>query len=361
VSIALLQTALPDYRRPMVELLTDRLDCRLVVYAGDDYFDASVRTALPLQAGVARMGNHFIGRRNLLWQSGCWRELVRADVVVAELNPRVLSTWAVLLVRRLAGRATILWGHAWPRSGPGARSDLLRHVMRKLATSIVVYTETQAKQLRERMPGARVVAAPNALLPAALPACPQVAVLDSFVFVGRLVPAKKPLLLLEAFLSALPALPEETRLVFVGDGPLRPTVEKVARQAEASRRVVVTGHISDTGGLARIYARALASVSPGYVGLSLVQSLAFGVPMIVARDEPHSPEIEAAVAGFNCRYFESDRREELAAALVDAAKGVSVWAAPRSAIAADCVARYSLEVMVDRLAGAIEDARRCES
>lgn len=44
-----------------------------------------------------------------------------------------------------------------------------------------------------------------------------------------------------------------------------------------------------------VYANALVSVSPGYVGLSLTQSLSFGVPMLIAIDEAHVPEIDAAL------------------------------------------------------------------
>lgn len=361
MSVVLLQTALPDYRQKAVSLLGERI-ADLSVVTGEDYFASTVRTALPSGAGVILVENRFFAGRRLLWQAGSLRPLLRAEVAVVELNPRILSTWLILVLRRLAGRETVLWGHAWPRSGRDSGTDLVRHLMRRLGSTIVVYTDTQAQELRARMPRARIVAAPNALyLASEMGAGTGDEPPGDFLFVGRLVPEKKPLLLLEAFLSALHMLPGETRLVFVGEGPLRSTLEEVARQAGATGRVVITGHISDIRGLGAIYARAVASVSPGYAGLSLVQSLAFGVPMIVARNEPHSPEIEAAVEGVNCRFFDSDCKEALAAALVDVAKGTADWAAPRRAIAADCATRYSLDAMVDRLVGAIAEARECAS
>ena len=64
--------------------------------------------------------------------------------------------------------------------------------MRRLTDALVVYTETQARELRARMPGAEITATPNALysvneIGPAPGASPR-----TFVYVGRLVESKKP-------------------------------------------------------------------------------------------------------------------------------------------------------------------------
>ena len=57
-----------------------------------------------------------------------------------------------------------MWGHAWPRGGAGSRPDVMRDVMRRLASVILVYTERQKEELHGAPPkSAQVVAAPNAL------------------------------------------------------------------------------------------------------------------------------------------------------------------------------------------------------
>ena len=65
-----------------------------------------------------------------------------------------------------------------------------------------------------RRAGKRIVAAPNAILPRGMmnPAVGDSPPTD-FIYVGRLVAEKKPVLLAQAFLRALSALPGETRLV----------------------------------------------------------------------------------------------------------------------------------------------------
>ena len=49
------------------------------------------------------------------------------------------------------------------------------------------------------------------------------------------------------------------------------------------RDVIFYGHVSEPSELRSVYGASVASLSPGYVGLSVTQSLGFGVPMIVSR------------------------------------------------------------------------------
>ena len=351
--VVLLRPAIGDYRGPALEALRDRLDGGLTVLAGEADFAPTSRTGIAVRSQLQLVSNHYLAGRRLLWQRGCWRAVTGADVAILELNPRMLSSWLMLLARRALKRPTLLWGHAWPRSGRGARTDALRGRMRRLADLVIVYTETERRELAELEPGVAVVAAPNALYraaeirPAELADPPP----RSFVCVGRLVPLKKPDLLVRAFLEARPELPDDTTLTFVGEGPMRAGLEAAA--APAGDAVRFAGHVSGGARLRELFEPAIASVSPGAVGLSIVQSNSFGVPMIVARDEPHGPEIEAARDGKNAILVDSDSSRALADALVAAATARDRWFAMRARIAAECAERYSVEVMAERMMEAI--------
>jgi glycosyltransferase involved in cell wall biosynthesis len=345
-TVVVVQPLIPDYRERFYRLLSQRLGSRLLLIAGTEDFAPALRHIDSVPGIRAR--NHYVLGRRLLWQSRVLRPAVRADIAVLVLNPRILTVWVVLVLRRLRGRRTVLWGHAWPRKGQESRTDRLRHLMRRLADTLVVYTETEARELRELMPGADVIPAPNALYSEdemgliTPPRRPH-----DFVYVGRLVAAKKPGLLLEAFQLALPRLAGDVRLVFFGDGPLRAMLESKASQEGIQDRVVFAGHVSEIETLRRAYAWAIASVSPGYVGLSLIQSVGFGVPMLAARNEPHAPEIEAAVEGDNTYYFPSDSANALASALVSFADNRDYWLTRREEIATRTRLTYSVEAMVE--------------
>jgi glycosyltransferase involved in cell wall biosynthesis len=357
-SVVLLQTTVPAYREPLLESLEQRFDGRLHVLAGSDYFDPTIRTAEEAPATTLVRNRYLFGRR-LLWQRHTLGTAIGAGVVIGELNPRILSTWAALLVRRVLGRPVVLWGHAWSRGGRGSNGDKLRHVMRRLASAVLVYSETEAEDLRRVLPNRRVEVAPNALYPAAAQdTSPGMrAFACDFVFVGRLVESKKPQLLLEAFLDALPELLPETRLVFVGAGPLeadlRASVDERARE-----RVSFVGASTDYERLREIYDQALASVLPGTAGLSLIQSLWFGVPAMIARDERHGPELEAAHEGVNAVFFDSDSSVSLRNALVAVAASADTWRARRHAIARACAARYSVDGMADAFVRVVEAVSR---
>ena len=78
--------------------------------------------------------------------------------------------------------------------------------------------------------------------------------------------------------------------------------------------------------------------------------------MIVAADEDHSPEIEAAVDGQNAIFVESDSTAALGDALVETARRRDDWFAQRIKISSSASAMYSVEAMGDQLVDAFISA-----
>lgn len=342
--IVFVQTVIPHYRVRFFQSLQAELGQRLHVISGTEDWTLDVAHADGVTHASAR--NRFLLGRRLLWQSGVVRPALEAPVAVINLNPRILSSWVVLLVRHVRGRKTVLWGHVWSRAGRTSRTERIRGAMRRLADVLVVYTETEARTARSLRGSHRVVAAANALYSEAeLGPPPAVEHTTDFVFVGRLVDEKQPGILLDAFGRALAQLPADTRLVFVGDGPLRSSLESAALERQLSDRVVFAGHVSKVEGLRRIFAPAIASVSPGTAGLSVIQSLGFGVPTIVADRARHGPELEAAIEGDNAILFDATSPAALEAALVAVAASRDEWRSRRPAIASRIADRYTIEAM----------------
>jgi glycosyltransferase involved in cell wall biosynthesis len=350
VGVRLQQTTIPEYRQEVVDQLHQHWGDALRIYVGDEYFDPTIRTAVRLPGNTVRVRNRFLLGRRLEWQHGLVRPLVRADSAIVEFNPRIVSTWMVLIIRRIMRRHTVLWGHAWSRRGASSPSDVVRDMMRRLSSVVLVYSDQQREELACKRPGARIITAPNALYPRHLIAAQRTGERPCVVlYSGRMVPSKKPRLLAEAFLMATEAsLPEDIRLVMIGDGPERAAVERIVHSHRNAHRVSFFGRVPSVD-MAPHYARALLSASPGYVGLSLIQSISFGVPMLFARDEPHAPEIEAVRHGVNAVVVASDSAREWASALVAVAGDRDAWVARRDRIAADCQDRYAVELMVERM------------
>ena len=59
------------------------------------------------------------------------------------------------------------------------------------------------------------------------------------------------------------------------------------------------GDVRDDEALAALFAKAYACAVPGYVGLIVLHSFAYGVPVVTPRTEPHRPEFQNLEDGRN--------------------------------------------------------------
>lgn len=343
--------SLGDYRANVVIALQKLMSDSLTICAGSPAYDRSIRLLDYQNFGILRLQNYYLPC-NILIQRLPMGRLMSADTLVLDLNPRVPHVWFIVTLRRILGRRTMLWGHAWPHAGAQSRSDRVRGVLRRLATGLISYTESQAEELRRLLPGRPIYAAPNALYPSTRMEFDNESRRFRILYVGRLVAEKKPVLLLEAFINIASHIPSAV-LTVVGDGPERATLQAIAAASNVAHRIEFTGYVSEFEQLRPIYAEAIVSVSPGYVGLSVTQTLAFGVPMVISRDENHSPEIEAVRPGFNAAFFNTNDAEALGDVLLDIVAEAPVWHARGPDIVADCRNRYSVERMANGLAAAL--------
>ena len=221
-SILLVQTAIGDYRQAFVDGVRVALRESLAIVAGTEYFTSTVRTSVSAGDTLRLVRNRFMFARRLVWQSG---------VVLSAVRPASRGTRAQpsntdeldrgLPHRRALRRRTLSWGHAWPRSGSAARSDLVRSRMRNLADGLILYTESQRRELAVRGYRKPVWVAANGLYPRSMRCgIPSLdAVRSDVVCVGRLDAEKRPRLLLEAFSQTGQAVRRAGHLIFIGEGP----------------------------------------------------------------------------------------------------------------------------------------------
>ena len=361
--VLILQRILPPYRLGFFQRLSqsDRLD---VTLAYGDASKASSLESLVDPPGVRRVPvhNRYVGKDEMIATQSQTVRLVNSgqfDAVIAEFSPRILTN---LLAYRAAVRRGIpflWWGHGIrPKSD---EIDIKIYLwMCKASRALILYTQDCADKLINRgVPAEKTFVAWNSIDTAEIEALRQPFIASrrrSIVCIGRLIADKKVDLLIRAFALAAPRLPAEMKLEVVGEGPERQKLEDLADELGIRDRVEFAGSIYDQAHLAPIFNRSLAAVSPGYVGLSAMHCLAFGVPMLVARDEPHSPEIVAIEDGVNSVLFQSDSADELADTLVastaDPERLESMSAAGMDSISR----RFSIGAMVSAFEAAVEYA-----
>lgn len=342
-------TVLPIYREYCLRELLRISGGNLRLFAGDSQLDRSVRTGVD-QALYERLVTIRLGGRILVHLGG-WRAAIAASSTVVDLNPRCTTAWALLAIRRLLGRRTLVWGHLHPRTGAASRTAGLRRTMRRLASGTVLYGFASVQPALREVAGQPVWVAANALYYAASLTAASERARIHVLYVGRLEPAKKVDLLIRAWAQA-PIAAAGGRLRIVGDGAERSRLGELCEQLGVAGTVDFFGWVHDLEVLAELYSSAFCATSPGYAGLSLTQSLGFGVPMVVADTEPHAPEIELAAVPSAVEFFASDNSASMAAAINRLS--VSAPSLNRDALCAAVRLHYSAESM----AGGLWDAVR---
>ena len=340
----ILQTVAPDYRKRLFDILHRSLENHFLIYAGEDYFEDSVKTDSTIYY-LKGVRNYYFFNRRLLFQYGMWVSAFNTRILVIELNPRIISNWILLIIRKLFGKETILWGHVWPRKGKNSPTEQVRHLMRRLGDKIIAYTETQKVELQKNMLSKEILFAPNALYFEDEMKVIKDGDICNIIFVGRLTRAKKPQILVEAFSSIINKIPNETNLIILGDGPERKKLLELVKKLKVEDRVSILGHVGDYEMLSKYFSQSLVSISSGYIGLSITQSFGFGVPILISENENHSPEIEAAEIGVNSEFFITDNKASLADKILGFYKNKDFWIDQRKIISEKCKKTYSIEVM----------------
>ena len=342
--LIILQTVTPDYRASFFKHLRIALSEKFELYGGNRYFEKSVISDISINKINIR--NHFLIKRKLLFQTGIWHLLFRDVVLVLELNPRILSNWILLFYRKITGKQTILWGHAWSRKGKHSNTDWLRNYMRKMATTIIVYTNKQQTELQKRMPSKKILTAPNAIFETfKMQSSSLHEGCINIIYVGRLTAQKKPMFLVKAFEKGYSKLPNNSKLYLVGEGEEKEKIVSYLKRKNLENRIIIKGHISDYDELKELYDKSFFSISPGYAGLSITQSFGFGVPMLISKNENHSPEIEAVVLNENALFYKTDNFDSFIETLNKAHLKRDYWNSQRPSIVSFCKKRYSTESM----------------
>lgn len=169
-------------------------------------------------------------------------------------------------------------GPVWPDQRPALRLTLTNvdrvfAVSAPLAEALRAYTNRPVQILPNAIDTAFFTPAADAPPPSPI----------SLAWIGRLDSNKAPDLTLRAFAAAFPA--GTARLIMVGDGPARPSLE------ELCHALGITGQVTFTGQLPREQVRATlqachATVSSSRVetfGITLIEAMACGKPVIATR------------------------------------------------------------------------------
>ncbi len=368
----ILQRRMVQYRTTLFERLRHELDDRnielRVVYGQPSPNDAKRNDARHLSWGDEVEARWFNVRgTELLWQP-CPPDARKADLLILQQENKILSNLPHLL-RRTVGSAKVgYWGHG--RNLQSTDPDgLSERVKAQLITRVdwwFGYTEQTRELLHnDGYPDDRITVLDNAIdndsFVADLAAVGDER-LDELrrridlapdgplaVYCGSLYPDKRLDLLLDVARRVHEQDPS-FRLVVMGDGPSRPEVEAFTETEPWAHWVGMQTGVDKAAWfrLAKVY------LSPGAVGLHVLDAFTAGVPMFTTTTAMHGPEICYLDNGVNGYVLEPDPAlfaKTVGEVLADPARLQSLVDAGRQA-----AERYTLANMITNFADGIEAA-----
>jgi glycosyltransferase involved in cell wall biosynthesis len=114
---------------------------------------------------------------------------------------------------------------------------------------------------------------------------------NHFLFVGTLYKAKKIFDLLDAYYIAYKKNDSLKPLIIIGDGEEKTNAVQWVQERGITHKVSFKGAIFEQELLKQYYQYAIACISPGQAGLTVLNSLAYGVPYVTTKDAITGGEI----------------------------------------------------------------------
>ena len=295
--LLILQNVVLPYRKPVYNGLALDYDVT-VLHSGmptvglDDIYQE-------IRVPSRRLGLFYI-------QNGVFEEVLsrKYDVIIAMFDLRWPMYILPMLMDKQRYEKWILWGHWYSRR---FAVNYIRDWLMKRADAILLYGSGEIDRMIHRgIQKHKIFVADNTIhVPNHCDYSNHAK--NSLLFVGRLQRRKKIDQLIDAFAHIIDKIPKNVTLEIVGDGGyIYHLLEKV-RRLDLEDRIVFHGGIDQHDRLAKLFSRAFAYVSPGHVGLGLLHSFAYGIPVITTsnseKSERHWTEIEFLkhrVSGFIC-------------------------------------------------------------
>lgn len=219
------------------------------------------------------------------------------DVIIAMFDPAWIS---YMVINFIFPNKIIYWGH---RYSSNIIVNLFRTIMMRICRSNILYSDIEVERMiTSGIDRKKIFIANNTMLIPNKENCSN-NLKDRFVFVGRAQKRKKVDLLITAFSNILNELQSDTKLYIIGEGKENDSLKEIVNKLSINERVIFTGAIHDNALLKMHFSKSYAYISPGPVGLGVLHSFAYGVPVVTLNYGKHGPEYHNIIDNENGLLF----------------------------------------------------------
>jgi glycosyltransferase involved in cell wall biosynthesis len=185
----------------------------------------------------------------------------------------------------------IFWGHGFGRENNYLAARITKLFLAKWADAQIFYTEDGRKEyIRHGIPREKLFVAQNTLHIENSERSDATDKTD-LIYVGRIQGRKGIDLLIRAFSLVKNEVPDNVKIKIIGNGDIA-ELQRLSEENHISDSVVFSPGVFNEEELKEVFINAIAYVSPNHVGLGVVHSFSYGVPVITNRKRKHAPEFE---------------------------------------------------------------------
>jgi glycosyltransferase involved in cell wall biosynthesis len=336
-SVLILQGDISEYRVPVFEALAETYNVT-VLHSGN-LLSGQSRTFSELCVPKRKFASFFLQSISQIR-----RISAQYDVVISMFDLR----WPAYILPFIGPRKKIkwiLWGHRYSNN---RLANLARDLIMARADRLLMYANEDVDCMIKRgIKSSKIAIAPNTIF---IPNHADTSSYkkNSFLYVGRLQPRKR----LDLLINSFSRIKHDVVLDIIGDGEIKAELQQMVTACGLEHRVTFHGSVQDPVILADFFSRAYAYISPGPVGLGVLHSFAYGVPVVTLRHERHGPEFSNLKHKQNALIVEKDDD------LLDSLQWVLNQPQTVAELGRNAYAHYSrhrtLEIMVDGFKSAID-------
>jgi glycosyltransferase involved in cell wall biosynthesis len=283
--LALQQRVLPNYRAPFFDLLASACKDGMSLFTGLPRPGEGITTTDRLEVARYQLGKniHLLnGSLYLCYQLGLidWLRNWNPDALIVEANARYLTTPSAVKWMHRRGRPVIGWGLGSPPISGFRKRRRLSFLSQ--FDAMIAYSQRGAEEYAALgFPHEKIFVAYNSV--SAPPAFisdhrPRTVGHFTILFVGRLQARKR----IDMLLRACAKLESKPRLVIVGDGPERESLQALAKETYPSAEFIGAKHGAE---LEPYFTEADLFVLPGTGGLAVQEAMSYALPVIVAQGD----------------------------------------------------------------------------
>lgn len=253
-----------------------------------------------------------------------FKKIIKAkpDIIFHEFTIGVPTLLIVRIIAFFIKAKFIIWGHNInlqrgfkPFSNI---SDFYRYLLMRSSKAVLFYSPDQLIEVKKYINSKKLFVAYNALdtnaqlknykkisenTRAEVKTQLNINTEFNLIFISRLLPAKKPEDILKIYELLDETIKKKVGVHIIGNGPMFDMLQKNIYESGLSDNIKLYGEINDAQTLGQLLYVSDFMINPGYLGLSINLSFAYGCPIITfdndKMEQQHSPEIYYLKDGYS--------------------------------------------------------------